>query len=297
MTCHPTLAPESRVALTLKVAGGFSVDEIARGLFADARAVAQRLVRAKRQLRDEGLEVALPSPADLPARLESVLDSLSVMFTTGYGAGHGEALIHEDVCLEAVRLARLLVRHPRTATPESHALVALLLLQSARLPARVTDSGDLAVLSEQDRSRWLWPLVHEALHHLDQSAQGAALTRWHLQAGIAALHATGAPFDATPWDRIVALYDDLAALQPTGVVRLNRAIALGMRDGPHAGLAALREVADDSRLARYHLLHAAQGHFLADLGETSAARDAYTRALACEVSAPERRFLLARLER
>ena len=297
MTCHPTLPPESRVALTLKVAGGFSVDEIARGLFADTRAVAQRLVRAKRQLREEGLEVGLPSPAELPQRLESMLDSLSVMFTTGYGAGAGEALIHEDVCLEAVRLARLLVRHPRTATPESHALVALLLLQSARLPARVTDAGDLAVLSDQDRSRWLWPLVHEALHHLDRSTQGAALSRWHLQAGIAALHATGAPFDATPWDRIVVLYDDLVTLQPTGVVRLNRAIALGMRDGAHAGLAALREIADDPRLARYHLLHAAQGHFLADIGEAAAARDAYTRALACEVSAPERRFLLARLER
>ena len=296
MRCHPTLPSESRIALTLKVAGGFSVDEIARGLFADPRAVAQRLVRAKRQLRDEGLEVALPSAGNLPARLESVLDSLSVMFTTGYGAGDGDALIHEDVCLEAVRLARLLVRHPTTTTPEAHAFVALLLLQAARLPARVTDSGDLAVLSEQDRARWLWPLVHEAFHHLDRSVQGPTMTRWHLQAGIAALHATGAPFHATPWDRIVALYDDLVALQPTGVVRLNRAIALGMRDGADAGLAALRAVGDDPRLTTYHLLHAAHGYFLAARGDTTRARSAYTRALACQVSAPERRFLLARIE-
>jgi RNA polymerase sigma-70 factor (ECF subfamily) len=295
MTCHPTLPPESRIALTLKVAGGFGVEEIARGLFADPRAIAQRLVRAKRQLREEGLEVALPSTADLPARLESVLDSLVVMFTTGYGAGRGEALIHEDVCLEAVRLARLLVRHPHTATPESQACVALLLLQAARLPARVADSGDLTVLADQDHTRWLWPLVHEALHHLDRSRHGFTLSRWHLQAGIAALHATGAPFAATPWDRIVTLYDDLVRLQPTGVVHLNRAIALGMRDGPAAGLTAVRDVANDPRLANYHLLHAARGHFQAALGEAIAARESYTRALGCELSAPERRFLLGKI--
>jgi RNA polymerase sigma-70 factor (ECF subfamily) len=295
MTCHPSLPPESRIALTLKVAGGFSVEEIARGLFADPRAIAQRLVRAKRQLRDEGLEIALPSTADLPARLDSVLDSLAVMFATGYGAGDGDALVHEDVCLEAVRLARLLVRHPHTATPDSHACVALLLLQAARLPARVADSGDLAVLAEQDRTRWLWPLVHEALHHLDRSVHGSRMTRWHLQAGIAALHATGAPFDATPWDRIVTLYDDLVRVQPSGVVRLNRAIAMGMRDGPTAGLAAVREVTHDPRLSDYHLLHAALGHFHAALGETVAARESYTRALACELSAPERRFLLGKI--
>jgi RNA polymerase sigma-70 factor (ECF subfamily) len=152
------------------------------------------------------------------------------------------------------------------------------------------------VLSEQDRTRWLWPLVEEAFQHLDRSVQGATMTRWHLQAGIAALHATGAPFHATPWDRIVVLYDDLLALQPTGVVRLNRAIALGMRDGADAGLAELRAVADDPRLASYHLLHAAHGYFLAVRGDTTSARTAYTRALACQVSAPERRFLLSRMK-
>lgn len=295
MTCHPALPAESRIALTLKVAGGFSVDEIARGLVADTRAVAQRLVRAKRQLREAGLEATMPVTADLPARLDSVLDSLALMFTTGYGAGEGDALIHEDVCLEALRLARLLVRHPRTNVPDAHALVALLLVQAARLPARLTDSGDLAVLDIQDRSRWLMPLVHEALHHLDLSARGPRMSRWHLQAGIAALHATASTFGETPWPHIVTLYDDLVAQQPTGIVVLNRAIAIGLRDGAAAGLAAMREVAGDPRLAAYHLLHAAQGHFLDALGDRAGARAAYTRALACRISEPERRFLLAKL--
>lgn len=295
MTCHPALPPESRIALTLKVAGGFSVDEIARGLFADPRAVAQRLVRAKRQLRDAGLEVTLPVTSDLPERLDSVLDSLALMFTTGYGAGEGEALIHEDVCLEAVRLARLLIRHPRTATPEAHALVALLLVQAARLPARLTDAGDLAVLGTQDRSRWLMPLVNEAMHHLDLSSRGSRMSRWHLQAGIATLHATASTFGQTPWHHIVTLYDDLATHDSTGIVLLNRAIAIGLRDGAAAGLAALRDVVDDSRLAAYHLLHAAQGHFLDELGDRTGAHAAYTRALACRLSEPERRFLLAKL--
>lgn len=295
MTCHPALSPESRVALTLKTAGGFSVDEIARGLFSDPRAVAQRLVRAKRQLRDAGPELTLPVTSDLPARLDSVLDSLALMFTTGYGAGEGDALIHEDVCLEALRLARLLVRHPRTALPEAHALVALLLVQAARLPARLSDTGDLAVLDTQDRSRWLTPLVHEALHHLDLSAHGSNITRWHLQAGIATLHATASTFDQTPWHQIVPLYDDLMQLQPTGIVALNRAIAVGFRDGPAEGLAAMRVVADDPRLTSYHLRHAAQGHFLDALGDHRGAHAAYSRALGCRISEPERRFLLAKL--
>lgn len=295
MTCHPSLPPESRIALTLKVAGGFSVDEIARGLFADPRAVAQRLVRAKRQLRDEGYEVTVPVSAELGPRLDSVLDSLALMFTTGYGAGEGDELIHEDVCLEALRLARLLVQHRHTATPDAHALVALLLVQSARLPARLSDTGDLAVLDTQDRSRWLMPLVHEAMHHLDRSAQGTRMTRWHLQAGIATLHATASTFGQTPWHHIVSLYDDLLVLQPTTIVALNRAIALGFRDGAAAGLAAMQDVVQDTRLSGYHLRHAAEGHFLEALGDREGAHAAYTRALACRMSEPERRFLLTKL--
>lgn len=295
MTCHPSLPPESRLALTLKVAGGFSVEEIARGLLADVRAVAQRLVRAKRQLRDTGVEVAVPSGLDLPARLASVQDALALMFTAGYAAGEGDALVHEDICLEAVRLARLLVRHPHTATPSSHALVALLLFQAARLPARLSQHGDLAVLDDQDRTRWLQPLIHEAFHHLDHAAEGTTMSRWHLQAGIASIHTAAPTVAATPWAQIVALYDDLVTLEPTGIVRLNRAIALGMRDGPRAGLAALASLAGDPRLHDYHLHHAARATFLAASGDRDAARAAYTRALACPCSAPERRFLAQRM--
>lgn len=297
LTCHPSLPPESRIALTLNVAGGFTVPEIARGLLADTRAVAQRLVRAKRQLRDEGRDIALPDPADLDARLDSVLDALALMFTSGYGARDGDALIREDVCLEAVRLIRLLVRHPRTATPASHALAALLLLQAARLPARLTDAGDLLTIDEQDRARWLWPLVHEGMHHLDRAAQGSRMSRWHLQAGIAALHAAAITPGDTDWPRIVALYDDLLALQPGDVVAaLNRAIAIGRRDGPQAGLTALAAIDHASRLDGYHLFHAARGRLLADSGDRDGAAAAYSRALECAPSAPERRFLTTRLQ-
>ncbi len=295
MTCHPSLPPASRLALTLKVAGGFSVDEIARGLLADTRAVAQRLVRAKRQLRDIGVEVVVPSGHDLPARLTSVQDALALMFTAGYAAGEGDALVHEDICLEAVRLARLLVRHPRTATPSSHALIALLLFQAARLPARLSEHGDLAVLDDQDRTRWLQPVISEAFHHLDRAADGTTVSLWHLQAGIASIHTAAPSVAATPWSQVVALYDDLLTLQPTGIVRLNRAIAIGKRDGPRAGLAALDPIADDPRLRDYHLHHAARATFLAELGDCDAARAAYSRALACPCSAPERRFLTQRL--
>lgn len=294
MTCHPALPPESRLALTLKVASGFHVDEIARALLSESRAVAQRLVRAKRQLRDDGHEAVLPVDHDLAARLDSVLDALGLMFTAGYGARDGDTLIREDLCAEATRLARLLTRHPRTATPATHAQAALFLLQAARLPARLTEDGDLAVLAEQNRDRWLTPLVMEAHQHLDLAAQGSVRSVWHVQAGIAALH-TMTPAGATPWGAIVTLYDDLLALQPTAIVRLNRAIAVGMRDGASAGLDAMRTLCDEPKLTTYHLLHAARGHFLRQTGDTSAARAAYGRALACPVSAPERRFLLARL--
>ncbi|MGE3345041.1 MAG: DUF6596 domain-containing protein, partial [Vicinamibacterales bacterium] len=203
-------------------------------------------------------------------------------------------LVREDLCAEAVRLARLLTQHPRTATPESHALVALLLLQSARLPARLTEAGELALLAEQDRRRWLDPLIAAGLRHLDLASTGDRVSVWHLQAGIAAAH-TCAPSTAdTPWPHVVTMYDDLVRLRPTPVVRLNRAIAIGMRDGPRAGLDALADVDEDHRLQDYHLLHATRGHFLAATGDHAAARLAFTRALDCPLSEPERRFLVAR---
>lgn len=294
MTCHPSLPESSRIALTLKIASGLNVHEISRALLTDPRNIAQRIVRAKRLLRESGCDIALPSDADLHARLDVVLEVLALLFTTGYGARDGDALVREDLCAEALRLARVLTQHPRTATPESHALVALLLLQSARLPARLTDTGELALLAEQDRGRWLAPLIAAGLRHLALASTGDRLTVWHLQAGIAAAH-TCAPTPAdTPWAHVVTMYDDLVRLRPTPVVRLNRAIALGMRDGPRAGLDALAAVDEDIRLQDYHLLHATRGHFFAAAGDHAAARRAFARALECPLSEPERRFLVAR---
>ncbi|GMV22025.1 MAG: RNA polymerase sigma24 factor [Acidimicrobiia bacterium] len=294
MTCHPSLPESSRIALTLKIASGLDVHEIGRALLTDPRNVAQRIVRAKRLLRESACEIALPSDAELQARLGVVLEVLALLFTTGYGARDGDVLVREDLCAEAVRLARLLTQHPRTATPESHALVALLLLQSARLPARLTEAGELALLAEQDRRRWLDPLIAAGLRHLDLASTGDRVSVWHLQAGIAAAH-TCAPSTAdTPWPHVVTMYDDLVRLRPTPVVRLNRAIAIGMRDGPRAGLDALADVDEDHRLQDYHLLHATRGHFLAATGDHAAARLAFTRALDCPLSVPERRFLVAR---
>lgn len=294
MTCHPALSPELRLALTLKVAGGFSVEEIAHGLLADPRAVAQRLVRAKRQLRDLDVPAEVPPPELRAARLDSVHEAIALLFTIGYGPRDGDLLIRDDLCYEALRLVRLLVRHPASATPDSHALAALLLLQAARLPARVSEGGSLVLLGHQNRTLWLQPLIHEGLQHLDRAATGQRLSRWHLQAGIAALHLAG-PHTPATWTRIVALYDDLRTVHPTPVVALNRAIAIGMRDGPSAGLAALAELAPALRLADYHLLHAATGHFHDALGDRGNAAEAFTRALMCPISTPERQYLQARL--
>jgi RNA polymerase sigma-70 factor, ECF subfamily len=295
LTCHPDLSLENSLALTLKVVGGFSVDEIARLLLADPRAVAQRLVRTKHRLRDLGTDIEVPPTTERGERLTSVLEAIGLMFTSGYGPRDGTSLVREDVCFEAVRLARLLTQHPATSVPASHALCALLLFQAARLPSRLTQAGDLAVFERQDRSRWLWPLIHEGHHHLDAAASGTTMTHWHLQAGIAALHVTAQSADAIPWSRILPLYDDLLQLRPSGIVALNRAIAIGMSEGWQAGLQALTPLADDGRLQSYHLLHAARGHFLEAGGQTTAARAAFTEALSCATSAPERRFLQARL--
>lgn len=294
MTCHPALSADLQLALTLKVAAGFSVEEIAQGLLADPRAIAQRLVRAKRHLRDLAVQPDLPSGPERTARLDTVHDALALLFTAGYGPRDGDQLIREDLCYEALRLTRLLVRHPATATPNSHALAALLLLQAARLPARITDDGMLVLLDDQDRSRWLQPLIHEGLQHLDLAATGVRQSKWHLQAGIAALHATR-PHASSTWTQIVTLYDDLLAIQPSPVVALNRAIAVGRRDGAAAGLGQLASLVDHHRLTTYHLFHAARGHFLQAQGDHAGAVDAYHAALRCPLSTPERQFLQARI--
>ena len=294
LACHPVLARDARVALTLKTVCGFGVGEIARAFLSSEEAIAQRLVRAKRQLRDADVAFAI-DPSECAARLESVLDVLYLLFNEGYAAHAGVNLTRSELCHEAIRLARLLADEPTLATPAVHALLALMHLQAARLPARVGEDDDLQRLAEQDRSRWDQSLADRGLRDLDRAASGDTLTIYHLEAGIAACHAVAPRYEDTDWSRIVELYDMLAALKPTPIVALNRAIAVSRLHGPRAGLAEVESIADDPALARYYLLPATMGELAWESGDAERAAECFRAALACECSAPERRFLERRL--
>lgn len=295
MCCHPAIARESRVALTLKTVGGFSVDEIARAFLTKKETIAQRLVRAKRLIRDEPIPMELPSRAELPSRLESLLEVLYLLFNEGYGAHAGEDLIRADLCAEAIRLGRQLVDHPAAALPEAHALLALMLLQGARLPARVDAAGELTTLEEQDRSLWDQRMLAEGLRELGRSASGPRLTAYHVEAAIASCHAIARSFDETDWDAIAAHYEQLLELKPTPVVALNRAVAVAMAEGPRRGLAAVEEIAMHPALRDYLPLPATLGELCLRAGDRNAAAQHFTRALELPATMPEKRFLLRKL--
>jgi RNA polymerase sigma-70 factor (ECF subfamily) len=294
--CAPTLPSEARVALTLKAVSGFSVAEIARAFLAEEPTIAQRLVRAKRRIREAGIALALPSPAEIPGRLDSVLQVLYLLFNEGYGAHTGENLVREDLCGEAIRLVQLLVSRPDTSLPKVHALLALFYLQAARLEARVDRDGNLLLLAEQDRSRWDQDLLTHGVVQLEQAAQGDELSEYHLQAGIAAIHATSASFADTDWPRLVELYDQLLAIAPSPVVVLNRAIAQSMVEGPETALASLEALSLEPALRNYYLLPAVRADFLRRLGRRAEAAACYQEALTYPCTEPERRFLLRRID-
>jgi len=294
MCCHPALPRDARVALSLKTVGGFSVQEIARGVLASESTIAQRLVRAKRLIRELRLDLELPSAAALDDRLDSVLEVIYLLFNEGYNAHGGEDLIRIDLCREAIRLGRLVAGSPKTSTPAAHALVSLMALQAARLPARVDDEGELVLLEDQDRRLWDQHLIALGFHHLALSAEGPAVTPYHVQAAIASIHARsdGA---ATRWSEILAHYDDLLDIHPSPIVALNRLVAVAMVHGPRAALDALRPLEQEPALAGYYLLPSVKGRLLAELGDRDGAAGCYREALACACSAPERRLLLRRL--
>ncbi|HEX2189088.1 MAG TPA: sigma-70 family RNA polymerase sigma factor [Longimicrobiaceae bacterium] len=293
--CHPAVPAEARVALTLKTVGGFGVPEIARACLAREATVAQRLVRAKRRIREAGVRFEVPAGAELPARLDSVLEAIYLTFSEGHAASSGPAALRADVCAEAVRLAELAAAHPTVAGPRPHALAALLLLQAARLPARVDGDGDPVLLPRQDRSRWDARALARGLAHLERAAAGGVLSPYHLEAGIAAAHATAPSWEATDWPHVLRLYDALLALKPSPVAALNRAVALAMVDGPAAGLRAADAAACHPALAGFPLLHAVRGDLLARLGDRSAAAASFRRALSLPLSDPDRRLLERRL--
>jgi RNA polymerase sigma-70 factor (ECF subfamily) len=294
MCCHPSIPADVRVALSLKTIGGFSAREIARAFFVDEATVAQRLVRAKRQMRDRQLTLDFPGPLELAGRLDAVLDVLYLMFNEGYAAHEGDALIKQDLCLEALRLGRL-VASASIATPRTHALVALMAIQAARLPARVNDAGDLVLLGAQDRAQWDGQLLVVGFDHFNRSMSGHEETAFHVQAAIAATHARAARASDVEWPTILELYDHLLAIDASPIVALNRAVALGKVRGPAEALAAIAPLLRHRQLREYHLLLATRGEFLLELGRRADAATAFRDALACACSDPERRFLERRL--
>ena len=303
LCCHPQLPRDGRVGLTLKTVCGFSVPEIGRAFLDRESTVAQRLVRAKKRIRDLGLPFEVPNPAELPERLDSVLEVLYLLFNEGYATSAGDRLVREDVCAEALRLSEELARVPGLgeggggALPAVHALAALFSFQASRLPGRVDAGGDLVLLERQDRSLWDRGLIRRGFAHLVRSAAGPRETRYHLEAAIASQHAAAASWEETDWPAILALYDRLAVLEPSPVVGLNRAVAVARVEGPEAGLKALTELeaAGGGALDRYHLLPATRGVLLVEAGDRAGAAEAFRAALEGGRSGPERRYLERRL--
>ncbi|MBV9505442.1 MAG: sigma-70 family RNA polymerase sigma factor [Acidobacteriia bacterium] len=294
MCCHPEIPRDAAVALSLKTVGGFGVREIARAFLADDAAIAQRLVRAKRQIRDRRLTLEMPRGAELEHRLDSVMEVIYFMFNEGYAAHEGEELIRADLCLEALRLGQLIAASS-IAVPKVHALVALMAFHAARLRARTDESGDLVLLDSQDRSRWDSRLIAIGFHHFDRSISGDTVTSYHAEAAIAATHARAPHPDATDWPMILEFYDHLLAMNPSGVVALNRAVALGKVHGADQALAAVDTLAKDPKLRDYYLLLAVRGHILLELARPGEAANCFRAALEKRCSAPERRFLERKL--
>lgn len=293
--CHPDLSTDAQIALILKTLCGFGEREIAAAFLTSDTAVAKRLVRARRVLRDEQVSMDLPTASRLGARVGSVLHALYLLFNEGYKASHGDTLLRADLCAEAVRLGEILVRQPLGDRPDAHALMALLHFHAARLPARVADDGSLLVLANQDRSLWDAGEIRRGVVHLGRAAEGGEITRWHLEAGIAARHVLSPSYAATDWPHILELYDELLALDPGPVVALNRAIAFAQVHGPGAALAQLDRLPQRKSLRNYHLYHATCGTLLAELGRKEEARAAFRRAIALAPQSTEREHLAQKL--
>src|SRR5262245_58720416 len=293
--CHPALALDAQVALTLRTLGGLETDEIARAFLVPVPTMAQRLVRAKRKIRDAGIPYSVPDTNDMPERLDAVLAVLYLIFTEGYAATRREPLVRADLCDEAIRLGRLVraltAPHPPA---EATALVALMLLHDSRRDARLDEAGDLVLLEDQDRSRWDQRKIAEALPMVDE-APSSPPGPFALQAAIAAEHCRAARAEDTNGAQIVRLYDLLERLQPSAVVSLNRAVAVAMADGPRAGLELIDRLGARGDLDSYHLLHAARADLLRRLGDLPEAAKNYQRALELVTNDSERRFLERRL--
>jgi RNA polymerase sigma-70 factor (ECF subfamily) len=291
--CHPALAPEARVALTLREICGLTTEEIARAFLTAAPTLAQRIVRAKAKIRDAGIPYQVPGPAELPERLETVLQVVYLVFNEGYSASSGDSLTRADLSGEAIRLGHLL--HQLLPEPEVAGLLALMLLHESRRAARTTPDGDLILLEDQDRSHWNRALIAEGVALVEDALASRRFGPYTVQAAISAVHAEAPDVAATDWAQIVALYDVLLQMTPSPIVELNRAVAVAMRDDPAAGLELVDAILERGDLAGYHLAHSARADLCRRLGRTEEARVAYERALALTQLEPERRFLARRV--
>ncbi|MDK9706579.1 MAG: RNA polymerase sigma factor [Desulforhopalus sp.] len=292
--CHPALAPDARVALTLREVCGLTTEEIARAFLIPLPTLAQRIVRAKAKIRDAGIPYQVPALSDLPERLDAVLRVIYLVFNEGYAASSGATLTRPDLSGEAIRLGRQVAQ--LLPEPETIGLLALMLLQESRRAARTSPTGDLILLEDQDRSLWNREQIAEGLALVDQALASRRFGSYTLQAAIAAVHAEVSSVAVTDWARIVGLFDLLLQIEPSPVVELNRAVAVAMRDGPEAGLLLIDAILAGGELADYHLAHAARADLCRRLGRSSQARDAYQRALSLTQQPSERRFLLRRFE-
>ena len=291
--CHPALSPDAQVALTLREVCGLTTEAIAQAFLTGAPTLAQRIVRAKAKIRDARIAYQVPSPNELPQRLDAVLRVVYLVFNEGYSASSGESLTRVDLSAEAIRLGRLLAG--LLPEPEALGLLALLLLQESRRAARSTPTGDLVLLDEQDRALWNADLIAEGSALVERALAAGHVGAYTIQAAIAAVHARAARAEATDWGRIVELYDLLLRAEPSPVVELNRAVAVAMRDGPAAALTLVDALLAGGALDAYHLAHAARADLCRRLGMTAEARSSYQRAIALARQVPERRFLERRL--
>ena len=291
--CHPALAPDAQVALTLREVCDLKTEEIAHAYLTPAPTLAQRIVRAKAKIRDAKIPYEVPSASELPERLDAVLRVVYLVFNEGYSASSGDAITRADLSAEAIRLGRLLV--DLLPQPEAMGMLALMLLQDSRREARTTTQGDLILLEDQDRSLWNREAIAEGVTLVERALATPAFGPYSVQAAIAAIHAEAPSAAATDWNQIAALYDVLLRLEPSPVVELNRAVAIAMRDGPAAGLALIDAILSRGDLRDYHLAHAARADFFRRLRRNTEARSAYEKALALAQQEPEKRFLRRRL--
>ena len=291
--CHPSLAPEARIALTLREVCGLTTEEIAKAFLTTPGTLAQRIVRAKAKIRETPIPYEVPTPQELPERLAAVLQVIYLVFNEGYSAAAGAEVTRAELTGEAIRLGRLLTE--LGPEPEVIGLLSLMLLQESRRAARTSPAGELILLENQDRSLWNRGQIAEGVALLERALESRRFGAYTLQAAIAAVHAEAESVAVTDWRQIVALYDRLLRLQPSPVVQLNRAVAVAMCDGPEAGLTLIEAVLEDGELANYYLAHSARADMYRRLGRTAEARSSYEKALALTQQEPERHFLQERI--